>query len=218
MLTMLIANLEQTLGYLAAALVFSAFYMRTMVPLRIVAIVSNLAFLGYGLGFALWPVAILHGLLLPLNIFRLTQIRRTLRTIATMRGTEINIQAMAQHFTPVRFSRGATVFQKGARGDSAYVVAAGEVEFPELGVRCGNGDLFGEIAIFSPEQVRTASAICATDVELYRIDEQAIQIAFYQDPAITYGLLRLVTRRLLHNYANLQDELGRLKAAVPDRA
>jgi CRP/FNR family transcriptional regulator, cyclic AMP receptor protein len=32
-------------GYLASALVFFAFYMRTMLPLRCVAIASNVAFL-----------------------------------------------------------------------------------------------------------------------------------------------------------------------------
>ena len=45
--------LQQGLGYFAAALVFATFYMRTMVSLRLAAIASNIAFLGYGLGFEL---------------------------------------------------------------------------------------------------------------------------------------------------------------------
>jgi hypothetical protein len=37
------------LGYLASLLVFSTFYMKTMLPLRGVAIASNIAFMAYGL-------------------------------------------------------------------------------------------------------------------------------------------------------------------------
>jgi hypothetical protein len=210
--------LAEGLGYLAAALVFAAFYMRTMVPLRLVAIASNVAFLGYGLGFALWPVAVLHGLLLPLNLLRLAQIRRMLRVISAAREGDIDVRALAHHLAPAKFAQGTVVFCKGERGDSAYLVAAGEVEFPELGIRCGEGGLFGEIAIFSPAHLRTASAICATDVELYRIDEQAIVTASYQDPALAYALLRLVTGRLLSNVERAELDLARLQEAMLRRA
>jgi hypothetical protein len=54
-------------GYGASFLVFCAFYMKAMVPLRVIAIASNLAFVVYGLGHQLYPVLILHTLLLPVN-------------------------------------------------------------------------------------------------------------------------------------------------------
>ena len=38
----------EPLGYLASTLVFATFWMRTMLPLRLVAIASNVAFAGYG--------------------------------------------------------------------------------------------------------------------------------------------------------------------------
>jgi hypothetical protein len=37
-------------GYVASVLVFSAFCMKDMIPLRLVAVCSNVAFLTYGLG------------------------------------------------------------------------------------------------------------------------------------------------------------------------
>jgi hypothetical protein len=58
-------------GYIAFALVFSAFYMKDMVSLRALAICSNIAFLVYGSSMHLTPVIVLHALLLPLNILRL---------------------------------------------------------------------------------------------------------------------------------------------------
>jgi len=61
-------------GYLAAGLVFVAFGMKEMVPLRIIAICSNLAFIAYGIGLDLPPIWLLHAGLLPLNGWRLWQV------------------------------------------------------------------------------------------------------------------------------------------------
>src|SRR5262245_10598955 len=61
------------LGYLASGLVFVAFYMESMVALRIVAVGSNVAFIAYGFGLGLPPVVALHVALLPVNLWRLWQ-------------------------------------------------------------------------------------------------------------------------------------------------
>ena len=61
------------LGFLAAALVFATFCMKRLVPLRTVAISSNLVFLLYGYSAGLKPVLVLHLVLLPVNVFRLLQ-------------------------------------------------------------------------------------------------------------------------------------------------
>jgi CRP/FNR family transcriptional regulator, cyclic AMP receptor protein len=63
------------LGYVAAMLVFCSFYAKTIVMLRFVAIASNMAFIGYGFAKGLYPVLILHVVLLPLNCVRLVQLR-----------------------------------------------------------------------------------------------------------------------------------------------
>ncbi len=62
---------EDAMGYLAAALVFCAFAMRTMIALRLIAIASNLAFLVYGGLGELAPIIMLHSALLPMNLVRL---------------------------------------------------------------------------------------------------------------------------------------------------
>ncbi len=60
-------------GFLASALVLAAFFARDMVPLRVLALCSNVAFLAYGLRLGLAPVWLLHALLLPVNCCRLVQ-------------------------------------------------------------------------------------------------------------------------------------------------
>lgn len=64
----------ELLGYIASALVFAAFYMRSIVWIRATAIASNLFFIAYGALFGLLPILVLHALLLPLNLWRLREL------------------------------------------------------------------------------------------------------------------------------------------------
>jgi hypothetical protein len=63
-------------GYIASSLVFLTFYMKGMIPLRLVALCSNVAFLVYAGALHLLPIVILHGALIPVNVFRLMAARR----------------------------------------------------------------------------------------------------------------------------------------------
>jgi uncharacterized membrane protein (GlpM family) len=60
-----------TIGYFAAFLLVLTFFMRNMIQLRITAICSSLAWLVYGWVDALYPVIVLHSVLLPLNSYQL---------------------------------------------------------------------------------------------------------------------------------------------------
>jgi hypothetical protein len=148
----------QSLGYVAAVLVFCTFYMRTMLPLRCMAIASNMALLAYGLPLGFWPVAVLHGLLLPLNVLRLFQIRRMLAKVRLARNSEFEVGPLMSSLALEAHAQGAVRFRKGDWGNQAYFIANGEISFPEISVRAGMGQLFGEFAIFSPEHTRIASA------------------------------------------------------------
>lgn len=64
------------IGYVASFLVFSTFYVKRILTLRLIAICSNIAFILYALGSGLQPIFILHSLLLPLNLYRIFEIKR----------------------------------------------------------------------------------------------------------------------------------------------
>ena len=66
-------NAYEPLGYLASVLVLATFSVRGMVPLRVLAIASNLAFIGYAALAGIAPVLLLHALLMPMNVYRLSQ-------------------------------------------------------------------------------------------------------------------------------------------------
>jgi CRP/FNR family transcriptional regulator, cyclic AMP receptor protein len=63
--------MANVLGYAASCAVLATFLMRTMVPLRLVAILSNVLFLTYGYLLNIHPVFLLHMALLPINVWRL---------------------------------------------------------------------------------------------------------------------------------------------------
>jgi CRP/FNR family transcriptional regulator, cyclic AMP receptor protein len=59
------------IGYLGGFLLVLTFFMTSMIPLRITAICSSLAWLAYGCADTLYPIIVLHCVLLPLNTYRL---------------------------------------------------------------------------------------------------------------------------------------------------
>jgi hypothetical protein len=63
------------IGYLAALTVLATFCMDTIVPLRGLAIASNVLFIFYGIAGHLYPVLLLHAALLPINIIKIVQLR-----------------------------------------------------------------------------------------------------------------------------------------------
>jgi CRP/FNR family cyclic AMP-dependent transcriptional regulator len=66
-------------GYLAALTVLATFCMDTIVPLRGLAIASNVLFILYGIAGHLYPVFFLHAVLLPVNIVKIVRLRLQVR-------------------------------------------------------------------------------------------------------------------------------------------
>ncbi len=59
------------IGFAAAVLTLLAFAQKRMLPMRFLAIGANISFIGYGFLNELYPVLVLHIVLLPINAVRL---------------------------------------------------------------------------------------------------------------------------------------------------
>lgn len=66
---------SDAIGYAASLAVLITFLMPTIARLRLIAILSNVLFGIYGYSRGLYPVLVLHALLLPINLFRLIELR-----------------------------------------------------------------------------------------------------------------------------------------------
>ncbi|QOZ37216.1 Crp/Fnr family transcriptional regulator [Bradyrhizobium sp. CCBAU 53421] len=189
------------LGYLASALVLLTFCMNTMLSLRAVAIFSNLAFISYGLGDRIYPVLILHIILLPLNIVLLFQMVRLLRKANRAAATDLSPNWLQPFMRPKHIKAGETIFRKGDDADLLYMVASGEVRFPEIDRSVSAGELFGEIGLFSLERRRTQTALAATDVDLLWISDGALRKLCERNPGLSLYFLRLTATRMTENAA-----------------
>ena len=187
------------IGYCASLLVFCTFYMKTMIPLRAVAITSNVVFMTYGLAGHIYPVAVLHAVLLPLNCIRLQQMRTLIRRVREASRGGMSADWLIPLIAHQTFPAGHVVFRLGEPANSMYPVLKGSLRLVELGVTVGPGQLLGEIGVFSPDNQRTATAICESDVELGAISDQKVLQLYYQNPKFGFYMFRLVIQRLLEN-------------------
>lgn len=186
-------------GYIASVLVFATFCMKTIVPLRIVAIASNVFFVLYGFMENLLPVILLHIFLLPLNIIRLIQLQTSAHEIEEAFEENFSPNSILPLMHEEDMTAGQTVFRIGEDADAVYLVGEGSVLISELGITLGPGEVFGEIGLFSDSGIRTASAVMHEDGLLYRLSRKALAGALVQHPRMGVHLLRLITRRLMQN-------------------
>lgn len=191
--------MSELMGLLASALVVLTFCMKTMLPLRLVAIASNVVFIAYGAMAELYPVLLLHAILLPINLYQTVGLMRLLRRVREAARGDLSVEWMKPFMERAVLAEDEVVFRRGDRADRVYYLESGAVDLPELGVRLQPGVLFGEIAMFSPDGKRTASAVCRSRAELLWISHEELVHLCYQQPALSFHLLRLITRRLTEN-------------------
>jgi CRP/FNR family transcriptional regulator, cyclic AMP receptor protein len=186
-------------GWLSAVLVFSSFFMRTMIPLRTVAVCSNLSFityallgLKYGIFGRVYPILVLHAALLPLNLVRLRQLKGLLRAVREASGDE-TVRSLVPYMQTETRGAGDVLFHKGDTADRLYVIQSGRVRFTEIGRVMSDGEVFGEVGLFAPDNVRTLSARCDSDCRLHTITRQKVLELYYENPRFGFFLIRLVS-------------------------
>lgn len=186
-------------GYVAAGLVFATFYMKTMIPLRVVGISSNVTFLLYSWFAGVMPLFVLHAALLPLNIWRLMQIRALVREVRKVAVGDLPLESLLPFMSPRRAEAGEVLFRRGDAAGEMFHLMSGAVRLEELGKTLGPGAMLGEISMFAPRRERTATAVCDTDVELLSITADKVMQLYYQNPRFGFHVIRLITGRLIEN-------------------
>jgi CRP-like cAMP-binding protein len=186
-------------AWFAALLVFSSFFMKTMIPLRVVAITSNIAFatyallgLKYGIFGRVYPILVLHSSLLPLNVLRLRQIKGLINAVNKASRSE-TFESLIPYMRSERHSRGETLFSKGDAADKLYLIEEGSIFMPELGKRLSDGAVFGEVGLFAPQSVRTVSALCEQDCRLHAIAKDRVLELYYENPQFGFFLIRMIS-------------------------
>ncbi len=185
-------------GYLASALVAASFYMKTIIPLRLFAITSNVVFIVYGIGAGLYPVIVLHTFLFPLNILRLLQMKRLIKNVKEASDGSFSLQSLIPYMSIETIKKGDVLFRKGDLADKMYYLCKGRIELVENEMILDKGHLLGEMGIFSPLNRRTGTAICMDDdMKVYSITEKGVKQLYYQNPEFGFYLVKLITGRFI---------------------
>lgn len=198
---------------LAALLVLVSAFVRTMIPLRWLAVASNLGFIVYGIVQPNPLMLALHALLLPVNLWRVLQMVRITRRVRASADPQQVQLWLRPYMRSRRHRAGSVVFEAGDPADRMYLVADGEVELPEVGAHVGPGALFGEIAFFVPGGVRSSSARCTRATTLLSIDEATFRQLIHQHPEFGAEVLRLVAARLSRDVQRLQTAVAAARRA-----
>jgi CRP-like cAMP-binding protein len=101
------------------------------------------------------------------------------------------------HVAHRRAAAGEIIFRRGERGSVLYYVQRGRVALEELAIEIGPGQLLGEIGVFSAEHLRTCTARCTTDVDLFCLDLERAQRIFCLNPQFGLHVVQLLAQRLL---------------------
>lgn len=197
-------SLPECLGYVASGLVFTSFCMKTMIPLRLAAIASNLAFMLYGLILDLDPILALHAVLLPMNVWRLAQLHRSIRQARAAAESDLSLDWLLPYMSRRTFRQGEVLFRRGERAKEMFYIVDGTIRLPELGLAVGPRQLIGEIGMFSPSKERLASAVCGSDGALLAISEQKVRQLYFQNREFGFYMIRLITQRLIDDMAIVQ--------------
>jgi two-component system nitrate/nitrite response regulator NarL len=112
------------------------------------------------------------------------------------RGT-VDRSLLLPHMSPQRLRDGAVIFRKGDPGRELFLLQKGTVRLKEIDVTLQPGDLFGEIAIFSPDHRRTCSAVCETDAEVLKMTADKVKEIYYLNPQFALFVVHLVAKRLI---------------------
>lgn len=190
------AYLPEVIGVAAAAASLYAAYSRTIISLRVAAIVANALAMMYSYSHGTYPTFALNAILLPLNSWRLHLMVKLVRDIETATNSDMNVDWLLPYTRPMHFRAGDIIMERGAYATEAFYIVSGEVELVELGETFGKGTLLGEIGLFAPDGKRTMTVRCKTDVHAAIIDYDRFKELYFQNPQFGFRLLHLIVARL----------------------
>lgn len=199
-------------GYIAAAITVATFWMRTMIPLRVAGIASNVAWIAYGALASVYPPLILHVLVLPLNAVRLRQMIKLVRQVRAASAGDPEMGWLKPFMAARHAQAGEVVFHKGDTANHLLYTVSGRFRLRESGIELAAGQVVGELALLAPDQRRTQTLDCLEDGRLLTITYAELKQLFVQNPSFGFYFLRLTSERLFQNLARAEAEVERLKA------
>ncbi|MEO9948466.1 MAG: cyclic nucleotide-binding domain-containing protein [Roseobacter sp.] len=189
----------ELIGLVASCMLIATFWMKTLVSLRAMAITTSAVFVIYGYFAEVTSLIILHSALFLLNSIRVWQHFLASKRFRTSGKDVAELKALIPFMNRKLLASGTVLFLKGDRATKIFYLSQGSIDIPEVGKTLNAGTLFGEVGLFTPDQKRTASAVCAETCEIFVIHYRDIVRQCLKDPAFGLFLTGLIAGRMAEN-------------------
>lgn len=207
-------TLANILGLLGGIFYVASVSMKTIIPLRIAGIASTFFFLGYGIFAPALPTAFMYAMLLPLNTYRLYQIRELIKKVRVAAGGDLSMDWLEPFTTRRGYRKGKILFQKGDPADEMFLIVKGKYLVKELGIELLPGHIIGEMGLLTADNSRTQSVVCIQSGHCLAITYDKVRELYFENPEFGFHFLQLTSQRLLQNVARLEAQLALRQGAV----
>ena len=186
-------------GFIGAGLTLASYWMKSMMPLRLVSLVASVFFLAYGWIEAALPTLVLNIGMILINSKKAWEMRTLVRAIEQAKSDTPIAEWLLPHMTRRQATAGQTLWKKGDVATEMIYLESGTLRLVEHDEQLAPGSLIGEIGLFSPDNRRTLTVDCATDCTLYSLTTEAMAQLYYQNPKLGFHIMRLIVARLMRD-------------------
>lgn len=201
------------IGGVAVVANICGYLMKTMIPLRLVAMGTNVLFLIWSTLAGVYVTMILNAILLPINALRFFQMKRLIKQVNTAANGDLSMEWIRPFSTKKHFTAGTVLFRRGDPADELLFLMSGRFRVVEPYVEMGPGSIIGELGLLEPGRSRTATVECIESGDTLAISYDDVMQLYYQNPTFGFYFLQLSTARLFHTIRSLETENAELRAA-----
>ncbi|MBR1220674.1 cyclic nucleotide-binding domain-containing protein [Bradyrhizobium sp. U87765 SZCCT0131] len=207
---------HHAIGLFTSIFVVATYTMRTMIPLRIFGILTNVLLIAYSLPTHAYATALLHGILLPLNVYRLHQMLQLVRDVKkSVNTSDLSMSWLKPFMTERPCKAGEVLFYKDEKAEEMYYIVSGRFRLVEMGVDLPTGIITGEMGMLSPSNTRTQTLECLESGVVLSVSYRQVEELYVQNPAFGFYFLRLVSARLFENLDRMEAQLAEQRAIAP---
>ena len=196
----------------ASVFVVATISMRTMIPLRVFAILTNIVLISTAVPSHNYLVIVVQSLVLVLNSYRLHQMLQLIRDVKKSVNSDLSMEWLKPFMTERKCSVGEMLFYKDEKAEDMLYIVSGRFRLVESGIELPVGAIVGELGMLSPSNVRTQSLECIEAGMILSVSYTKVEELYVQNPAFGFYFLRLASARLFENIGKLEDRLAQQAA------
>jgi hypothetical protein len=196
----------------ASVFVVATTTMRTMIPLRVFGILTNLVLIATAVPAHNYPVILVQVVVLALNSYRLHQMLQLVRDVKRSVSSNLSMEWLKPFMAERKCASGEVLFYKDEKADSMYYIVSGRYRLVESGIELPVGAIVGEFGMLSPSNVRTQTLECVEGGTILSVTYDQVEQLYVQNPAFGFYFLKLVSARLFENIDRLEQRLAQQTA------